>query len=182
MLDRFTGWRHRPAAEIMGALYLFHAEQPIGNALNPHGSAQHYLGFAEGDDAELLARTSEHGTADGARIMLAFRQRGIRYVVARVWRGVAKSDEVYYKRRYKSARKVCPVCRGEIDFEQLAALPLHAQLGISANVRPAACELETAPAGPSRPDWYEISALIRMRRARPLPPAAGDLSALDDLL
>jgi hypothetical protein len=34
-------------------------------------------------------------------------------VLARVWEGEGFDFEQYLKKHYKSARKLCPICRGE---------------------------------------------------------------------
>lgn len=172
MLHRLTGWQHRQAHEIAGALYLLHAESPIGNFDNPLALAQHYLGFAEGEDAELYARVSEHGGPHGAKIMLAFARANIRWVVARTWRGISKAEEIRMKRSYKSARKVCPVCRQLISFEELAALPLADQLGVSAEAAAAGAaaalltDFDHAARQAGGPDWLEIKTLQDWRAAR----------------
>jgi predicted GIY-YIG superfamily endonuclease len=95
-------------------IYLLHFEEPIGDLDNPHGQAQHYLGFAE--DHRLDARIDEHRTGRGAAITRALHRQGIRFVVAAIWPG-DRNEERRLKRWHKH-RQLCPICRGEITHEE----------------------------------------------------------------
>ena len=86
-------------------VYLIHFEQPLGDARNPHGQAQHYIGFTDDLDARLEA----HRKGNGAAIMAAVSRAGIGWTLARTWAG-GRDLEKQLKRR-KKARCLCPVCR-----------------------------------------------------------------------
>ena len=93
----------------MTTVYLLHFERPIGNPNNPRAQAQHYCGCTE--DLEKRLELHRKGWS-GAGIVKAFHKAGIKFVVARIWEGSFELEQ-YYKRRYKSARQLCPICRGE---------------------------------------------------------------------
>src|SRR5262245_12167770 len=61
--------------------YLLHFDRPLGNAENPRGQAQHYLGYAD----RLDRRALEHLRGHGAKITQALHARGIGFVIARTW-------------------------------------------------------------------------------------------------
>jgi hypothetical protein len=109
---RLRGPRTRPASQIYGTLYLFHFEEPIGNRDNPRAQAQHYSGFAEGDDRDLLMRIAEHEAGEGAKIMRAVVERGVPHRLYVLARDVPKTAEVALKRKLKNNRDRCPVCSG----------------------------------------------------------------------
>jgi len=85
-------------------IYLIHFDRPIGNLSNPHGQAQHYLGYTDNLD-ERLAR---HHEGRGAAIMAAVTQQGIGWRVVRTWEG-DRATEKALKRR-KNHRQLCPIC------------------------------------------------------------------------
>jgi hypothetical protein len=70
--------------------------------------AGHYTGFSRGGPRALARRLAEHGTARGARLMLAVRQAGISWQLARVWPG-DRTRERQLKRQGGAARR-CPLC------------------------------------------------------------------------
>jgi len=200
----------RPYREIAGAVYLLHAERPIG--AGARGRAQHYTGFAEllddmaSDREALVERIGEHGTPAGAKIMQAFARAGVRWIVAGTIRGVTKAHEAYLKKQYKNAARFCPVCGGLVSFEEIAGLELVDQVdqaielpvAATIRIRPAAileetvdqvdddaawAAIEASPAPAGRMDYYEYSTIRRWREAAaPSSPSAERLEELDDLL
>lgn len=90
----------------MGRVYLIHFDQPIGNPGNPHGQAQHYLGYAS---KSLKSRIERHRSGNGARILQVISQLGIDWKVVRTWSG-NKALERKLK-NYHNAPKLCPVCK-----------------------------------------------------------------------
>jgi hypothetical protein len=70
--------------------------------------AQHYSGRACGDPRALAKRLAEHGTTHGARLMLAVRQAGITWQLARTWPG--GSDREKQLNRQGDAARRCPLC------------------------------------------------------------------------
>jgi putative endonuclease len=93
----------------MGTVYLLHFLEPIGNPTNPHGMAQHYIGWG----AEAAKRISVQTAGAGAAIVRAVQAQGIGFVVAATWPG-SRALERQLKRR-KHASRFCPVCRGGGD-------------------------------------------------------------------
>lgn len=85
-------------------IYELHFERPI----SPEHSCQHYLGWAP--DEGLDARLAEHAAGRGARLTQVALERGIRWVLARTWRGT-RADERRLKQQ-KNGRRLCPVCAG----------------------------------------------------------------------
>jgi hypothetical protein len=70
--------------------------------------AGHYTGFAPGGPTALKRRLAKHGTAAGARLMLAVARAGIDWELARTWPGTRRLE-----RRLKvqgGARRRCPLC------------------------------------------------------------------------
>jgi len=86
------------------AVYLIHFDKPLCHA-------QHYMGSA----ADLEARLEKHRSGNGARLMAVIKDLGIGWTVARVWEHKtlkeARLAESHYKKHYKSARQLCPICR-----------------------------------------------------------------------
>lgn len=88
-------------------VYLIHYERPIGNLDNPHGTAQHYIGWCK----DLDARLHDHATGNGSHITRAFHEQGIAGTCARTWAGGRPVE-----RRLKSwhkARQLCPICQAK---------------------------------------------------------------------
>lgn len=87
-------------------VYLLHFDRPLHHA-------KHYMGSA----ADLLARLGQHASGRGARLMGVITELGITWRLARVWEfetlKQARLAEARYKKTYKNARKLCPICRGE---------------------------------------------------------------------
>lgn len=90
--------------------YLLHFEKPIGSKKH---SAQHYFGSSK--DVEARLRMHRTGTS-GVSIVDAFFREGIRFALARVWRG-GRAYERMVKNRKKSGAYYCPYCQGEREFE-----------------------------------------------------------------
>lgn len=86
-------------ARAEGTVYLICLEDKLG------GRARHYLGWAR----RLYARLSYHGTKSGAKMLWHARERGIGWIVVRVWAG-DKAMEAHFK-RIKAAPDLCPRCR-----------------------------------------------------------------------
>jgi hypothetical protein len=97
-------------ARLEGLVYLLHFKElyvPYPGAA-PCACAGHYTGFAPGGPRALKRRLAKHGTAAGARIMLAVARAGIDWELARTWPGTRVLE-----RRLKvqgGARRRCPLC------------------------------------------------------------------------
>jgi hypothetical protein len=97
-------------AGLEGLVYLLHFKEPYV----PYPDAQacacagHYTGFAAGGPLALKRRLAKHGTAAGARLMLAVARAGIDWELARTWPGTRRLE-----RRLKiqgGAARRCPLC------------------------------------------------------------------------
>jgi putative endonuclease len=99
----------------MSTVYLLHFEKPIGNPASPHGQAQHYLGYAGNG---LHRRLAEHLSGNGAKIVAAFLEQGIGFCLARTWPDGTRQLERKLKRCKDIPRRRCPVCRGEIPYQE----------------------------------------------------------------
>lgn len=105
-----------------GFVYLLHFERPIAPGAH---TAQHYIGHA--DDLARRIQTHERGRRYNglgqptgcARIVEVAHERGIRFQVARVWRGGYELER-RLKRR-KDANDLCPVCNRRPDPIRYAA-------------------------------------------------------------
>lgn len=86
-------------------VYLLHFAEPIGNAANPHGQAQHYVGYTPGP---VERRIEEHRLGHAAAITAAAVQAGIELILVRTWPG----DRTFERqlKHYKKASKLCPLC------------------------------------------------------------------------
>jgi hypothetical protein len=91
---------------IVGAVYLLHFDQPIGNPANPRALAQHYMGWT----SYLGPRLAAHRDGVGAAIMAALAERGIGFTLSRTWQGT-RADERALKNRHNHPR-LCPTCKG----------------------------------------------------------------------
>lgn len=83
-------------------IYLLHLQRP----LSPDSPARHYIGFCE---RNLAARYRQYKRGKGARFLEVARDRGIDFVLARVWSG-ERGDERKLKNR-KYAPRLCPICQ-----------------------------------------------------------------------
>jgi len=97
---------------VPGTVYLIHLERGL---VPEHGST-HYIGWANEDG--LWERIETHACGDGSPLLRAANERDIRWRVVRLWKGADRHFERKLKRRRK-AKMLCPVCRGEIDFESV---------------------------------------------------------------
>jgi hypothetical protein len=106
----------RPHARGGHGVYLFHADEPIGDKSNPRGQARHYIGYAD----ELACRIAIQlaGTAQAAAIMRAFIAAGVGIELARIWPGATRRFERQLKRQKNAPRRICPICRGGYRYQQ----------------------------------------------------------------
>jgi hypothetical protein len=93
-----------------GIVYLLHFDElyvPYPGAPR-RDCAGHYTGRVRGGPRALTRRLAQHGTAAGARLMLAVRQAGITWRLARVWPG-GSGRERQLKQQGGASRR-CPLC------------------------------------------------------------------------
>jgi len=91
----------------MRGIYLLHLDRP----LSPKHTAQHYKGSAE----DIEARVEEHRRGNGARIMQVAAERGIGFVLARVWEcpeGLSLREAEKAIKVQKHSPRLCPICNG----------------------------------------------------------------------
>jgi len=81
-------------------VYLIHLDQPYHHA-------RHYIGFVI--DGDVDRRLREHRSGNGAKMLRAVNQAGIKYQIVRSVPGT-RSDERAIKNQKKSA-SYCPICR-----------------------------------------------------------------------
>lgn len=86
------------------AVYLLHLNSPLSSK----HTTQHYIGFANDVDARIK---HHHNGTSGVRMMRVAYERGIGFVVARVWEDGTKQFERELKDRYKNATRLCPICQ-----------------------------------------------------------------------
>jgi len=89
-------------------VYLLHFQTPISRGTSARGTALqagHYLGYA--DDLEV--RLAQHRAGNGARLTEVIAQRGISFVVARVWPGADRHFERRLK-KHNHGPRLCPIC------------------------------------------------------------------------
>ncbi len=91
------------------AVYLLHFSRPI----SPDHTCQHYIGWAESWPDRVA--THRIGGDDAARLCQVAKERGIDFVVARIWPDGDRQLERRLKNRHGAAR-FCPVCRGEMEI------------------------------------------------------------------
>jgi predicted GIY-YIG superfamily endonuclease len=81
------------------AVYLLHFEEKLAHS-------QHYIGYAK----DVAKRTKAHANGtSGARLMEVIHDKGIGFVVARVWPEGDRTLERKLKNR-KNGPKLCPSC------------------------------------------------------------------------
>lgn len=90
------------------AVYLLHFSAPI----SPLHICQHYIGYADSWPDRIM--TQRAGKGDAARLCQVARQRGIDFVVARIWEDGDRTPERRLKNR-KGSPALCPICRGEME-------------------------------------------------------------------
>jgi hypothetical protein len=100
-------------------VYLFHADEPIGNLSNPRAMARHYIGYAD----ELACRIAIQlaGNAQSAALMRAFIAAGVGVELARIWPGATRRFERQLKRQKNAPRRLCPICRTPTDSPRFLA-------------------------------------------------------------
>lgn len=94
-------------------VYLLHFDRPIGNPNNPHGSAQHYIGFSTIGDR----RIERHEKGDGSALTRACKAVGIGVNLVRTWPDGDRDLEKKLKRS-KNAKRYCPVCKWQAVFQK----------------------------------------------------------------
>ncbi|MFA4972985.1 MAG: GIY-YIG nuclease family protein [bacterium] len=99
-------------------VYMIHFDRPVGDVSNPHGSAQHYIGYT----TDLEARMKEHRAGNGSKLMAAVSAQGIAWRVVVVWPGAGRDWERQLKRR-KDTPRWCPICgQQEVPHSEEAIL------------------------------------------------------------
>lgn len=97
-------------------VYLLHFAKPI----SPNHTCQHYLGFSDtGFDRILQQRV---GGSQAARLCQVAKERGIDFVVARIWPDGDRRLERQLKNR-KDAPRLCPICQQTPNAHQLPLFP-----------------------------------------------------------
>lgn len=88
-------------------IYLLHSTVSVGT--EGRNAASHYLGYCE--ESGLANRFREHqsGASDVA-IIRAFKARGGRLLLAKVWPGKTRDEERKMKRHGHFSR-LCPICQ-----------------------------------------------------------------------
>jgi predicted GIY-YIG superfamily endonuclease len=91
-------------------VYLLHLKQSLSRGTNASGKAleaSHYIGYTD----DLIGRILDHAEGHGARFTQVCYERGINFLLARVWEG--KGANRCFERRlknYKKAHLLCPTC------------------------------------------------------------------------
>ena len=91
----------------IGHVYLIHFQQRYRHA-------GHYLGWTD----DLDKRLGQHRAGNGARLMEVVSLAGIAWKVVKVWRG-NRAYERLLKKRKNAPRRLCPVCRGMIGYNDV---------------------------------------------------------------
>jgi predicted GIY-YIG superfamily endonuclease len=90
----------------MSVVYLLHFDRPISDK----HTCQHYIGYAN----NLESRVKFHRKGkSGVRLLEVAHERGIGFVVARIWEGGDKELERKLKRQ-KQSPKLCPICQDKV--------------------------------------------------------------------
>lgn len=85
------------------AVYLVHFDRPI----SPNHTCMHYIGYAE--NVEKRVEYHRKGKSK-VRLFEVAKERGIGFVVSRVWEEGDKAFERKLKNR-KNHKKLCPICQ-----------------------------------------------------------------------
>ena len=106
------GRRSKPQT---GTVYVIHFETRLKHA-------GHYLGYCD----DLARRIAQHRSGNGARLMEVIAAAGIAWKVVRIWPG-DRGLERRLKRRKNTPRRLCPVCRGEVAYDEVdeRRIPAH---------------------------------------------------------
>jgi hypothetical protein len=161
---------------VPGTVYLLHLVRPYVPypGAPPCACAQHYTGFAEGGPRGLARRLADHGTAHGSPLLLAARQAGITWELARTWDGTRARERQL--KRQGSARRYCPLC-GVRPILAPGELPTNLDGSLS---RSRIADVQLAAAGlMTRAQLAEHAALCR-GAARGRVPGAVRLAAIAD--
>jgi hypothetical protein len=145
------------STRLSGLVYLLHFDQPyIPYPDAPAiACAGHYTGFAAGGPRQLQRRLAKHGTADGAKLMLAVARAGITWQLARTWPG-DRNLERRLKTQGGAARR-CPLCG--VTPRLSGALPRNANGSVA---RSLVTDAQRAAAGlMTRGEMAEHTALRR---------------------
>jgi predicted GIY-YIG superfamily endonuclease len=94
-------------------VYLLHLEQP----LSKDHTAQHYIGWTD----NLTRRLNKHYEGNGARFMEVAKERGISWMLVKIWTGTRKRERQL--KNQKNSPRLCPVCKGQFDFEPYDDIP-----------------------------------------------------------
>lgn len=85
--------------------------------ISPNHTCQHYIGWAESWPDRIAIQRA--GSDDAARLCQVAKERGIDFVLARIWPDAgalwARALERRLKNRHNAPR-LCPVCRGEMEI------------------------------------------------------------------
>lgn len=90
----------------MSVVYLLHFSHPIA----ANHTCRHYIGVAD----DLGARIAQHRAGTGARLTQVAKERGIGFVVARIWEDGDRTLERRLKDRHEGPR-LCPICNRAHD-------------------------------------------------------------------
>lgn len=82
-------------------IYIIHFREKLAHAA-------HYIGFVDGDEADVQERLKQHKSGAGAKILAECNRRGIEYDVVRILPG-SRNDERALKNRKKGS-SICPIC------------------------------------------------------------------------
>lgn len=104
---------------FMGYVYLIHFERPIGNA-------RHYVGYT--DDFE--KRVTEHRSGKGSQLTRLANEKGINWLVVRVWQNSTLDKEKSIKGM--STRITCPICRQKETDKKSRENDVKRQVSIAA--------------------------------------------------
>jgi predicted GIY-YIG superfamily endonuclease len=88
----------------MCVVYLLHFDRPI----SPDHTCQHYMGSAD----DLERRIKEHRAGQGSRLCEVAKERGIGFVIVRIWQGDRKLERKLKKR--KNGPRLCPICNPQL--------------------------------------------------------------------
>ena len=92
--------RQSPREGVAGTVYIIHFSELFHHA-------QHYIGWAKGDDIE--DRMDRHWKGNGAALMRAVSAEGIPWEIARVWHNADRHFERWLKEMKRTA-DFCPLC------------------------------------------------------------------------